>query len=112
MNKFLTIKNGLEDGVGNEIHEGAILRWKHFSTSRKKYYMYKQAGKIEGKKTQFFHLPLEPSKCDSRTHEGFVISSMATWNDDIGVIKGCVVVHCGCGEHRHTEIKRSLEISD
>jgi len=87
----------MKDAVGNEIHEGAILRWYHFTgSSGKKYYMYKQAGTIDGSRLIVYHLPKDGS-C-------FLVNEKQ--------LKDCVVVACRCEYHIEHDLKRSRTLRD
>ena len=97
----------MKDRVGNNIHEGAILRWFHFRTRNKKHYMYKQVGKADDRNTWIYHLPF--SEKSKGKNKGFALNNFL---DEDGKVTDCVVVACCCEEHIRKDLKRSKEFKD
>lgn len=85
----------MKDCVGNDIHEGAILKVFHFYGSRKrKHFMYKQIGAIHANgMRKIHHLPY--------TEDGYYVKSA---ND---VLIDSVVVSCECEFHIYNNLKIS-----
>lgn len=88
----------MKDCVGNEIHQGAILKVFHFIGPRKrKYFMYKQVGEIfkanDGTEyRKIYHL---------MDGEGYYLKPIDAVLDD------SVVVQCGCEKHIYDDLKIS-----
>lgn len=83
----------MRDKVGNELHEGAILRVDHFVGSRnKKYYMYKQVGERHPNgRLKIYHLP--------KTNNGFyTVSNQEHLTDSL-------VVQCNCEYHIRNDLR-------
>lgn len=97
----------MKDRVGNEIHEGAILRMFHFSTARKKYYIYKQVGEVDGRNTWVYHLPF--SEKSKGRNKGF---RLGEYLDEDGIVQDVVVVNCTCEFHINNDLKRSRSFTD
>lgn len=90
------------DSVGNEFIDGAIVRMVHFSTNRKKYYMYKQVAFIlhEERRVAFLHLPINVSM-NSRACN-FILNETE--------LSYCVIVSANYTDRR--ELKRNPKIRD
>lgn len=85
----------MKDCVGNEIHEGAILKVFHFygARSRKKF-MYKQVGSLRGNYREIHHLPISKDK-------GFYLRR------EDSTLNNSVVVSCNCKFHIANDLKIS-----
>lgn len=87
----------MKDCVGNEIHQGAILKVFHFIGSRnRKHFMYKLVGEIfkanDGSEyRKIYHLG----------EEGYYLKPINTLMDD------SVVVQCPCEKHIYEDLKIS-----
>lgn len=56
------MSSGFFDSEGNEAHVGAIARMYHFTSWKRKEYMYKQIGEFDSvrNKLKIHHLPFKP----------------------------------------------------
>jgi|WetSurMetagenome_2_1015567.scaffolds.fasta_scaffold463515_2 hypothetical protein len=87
----------MRDCVGNEIHEGAILKVYHFTGSKKrKHFMYKQVGKIVNEKNNLREIKHLPIGKDG----GY-------YKKDDTVLLDSVVVQCSCEFHIYNNLKLS-----
>lgn len=86
----------MKDCVGNEIHEGAILKVYHFTGARnRKYFMYKQVGKIVNEKNnlrEILHLPIRENG------HGYYVK-------DDTIMLDAVVVQCNCEFHIYNNLR-------
>ena len=84
----------MKDCVGNEIHEGAILKVFHFVGKRKrKHFMYKQVGPLRNNNLrEIFHLPL---------------TSGSYYKKEDSILEDSVVVECCCNFHIYNDLKIS-----
>lgn len=90
------------DSVGNEIHEGAIVRFWHFAGRRRNWFMYKQVLKLSNDQdvpyVEFSHL--------NKRNESFKVRY------DSEVLNECVVVQCCCGCCVNGTLKKNPQLRD
>jgi len=85
----------MKDSVGNEIHDGAILKVFHFVGARgRKHFMYKKVlGKV--KKGEFEHFEINHLEGGGSY---FIPSNRE-------ILEDCVVVQCTCEYHIYNNLK-------
>lgn len=89
----------MKDSVGNEIHEGAILKVFHFTgRNGRKHFMYKQVGETTELYTKIWHLPIRPFN-----ENGYYLKQNSETLHD------SVVVACTCEDHIRKNLKLSRE---